>query len=393
MKNNSPTLVMIGGGIQEREAIKLVQSSGFRVLTTDINPDSPCFNSSDFSYNCDGRDVSKIADYIKKNKKDLNIQGIFTLTEMVESVAAIGVSCDLPSVSLESAKLCQSKEDSKNVWLSEGIPTPIGKCVKSIDEARKILEEQSHDCFVKPVTGFGGVGASRISSDKQLDDYYTKYQPDSLIIEEYLGGEMLDLNGCFDEKGNFVLLGCFERSFGEDVIIESSAIHPSQMPDRIIDQAKEITAKAAKALHINWGPVKSDLIVTPSGIKVLEIAPRLHGPKGTIFLTSISQGTNHLSAILPVLIGSNFDFSEIKEPKYLSSFQLIQPPDKPFSSIDFSHITADLQHVMIFKETSNDILKYTGSSDAIGYFFTRSTLMDDLVRKNKEIGKKIIFND
>ena len=65
-------------------------------------------------------------------------------------------------------------------------------------------------------------------------------------------------------------------------------------------------------MGINWGPVKSDLIVTSSGVKVFEIAPRLHGPKGTVFLTSISGGTNHLVAILPILIGSSFKNDEIK---------------------------------------------------------------------------------
>ena len=117
---------------------------------------------------------------------------------------AVGNLCDLPSVSLKSAELCQNKIDSKEKWLHDGVPTPDGKIVKCIDEARVFLQDQQKDCFVKPLTGSGGIGASKISSDKELEDYYSVHNQDELLIEENLQGKMLDLNGCFNEKGVYL---------------------------------------------------------------------------------------------------------------------------------------------------------------------------------------------
>ncbi len=393
MSKNIPTLVMVGGGIQEAAAVEIVQSSGYRLLTTDMNPDAKAFQKSDFTFCSDGRDIQKIAKYINTNKFDLNIKGIFTLTEMVETVAAVGNLCDLPSVSLKSAGLCQNKIDSKEKWVHDGVPTPDGKIVKCIDEARVFLQNQQKDCFVKPLTGSGGIGASKISSNKELEDYYSLNNPDELLIEEHLQGKMLDLNGCFNEKGEFISLGCFERSFNDDIVIEKSGIYPSSKHIDILNEAKDVTERAAKSLGIKWGPVKSDLIVTSSGVKVFEIAPRLHGPKGTVFLTSISGGTNHLSAILPILIGSSLKDDEIKPPLFFSSFELIMPPNKPFSSIDLNKDFKDVHEVLIFRSSSKNILKYSKSSDAIGYFFSKSKDFASLSIKNHQISKNINFKD
>lgn len=393
MKKILPTLVMVGGGVQHVEAVKIIQSSGYKVLTTDRNPDALCLNDSDFYYICDGKDSVRISNYIMKNKKKMNIQGIFTLTELVETVAEVGKLTGLPSVFPKSAKLCQNKKESKNIWLSKGVPTPKGISVTNLNEAKKFLEENDYNCFVKPIVGFGGIGAKKIISNEQLVDYYHKYKKNSFIIEEHLKGQFIDLNGYFNEKGNFFLLGCFDRYFCKNKTIEKYGIYPSKMPKSIIDQAKKITSSAAKALGINWGPIKSDLILTDSGLKILEIAPRLHGPKGSLFLTSISGGTNHLSFILPLLIGAEIDYKKFIKPKYKSSFALIEPPKKPFSEIDFSNIIKDTEYIMKFKDSSKKIIKYDDSLDVIGYFFSRSPKNVNLIEKNKIISKKIIFNE
>ena len=74
MSKNIPTLVMVGGGIQESSAVEIVQSSGYRLLTTDMNPDAKAFKKSNFTFCSDGRDIQKISEYINRNKSDLNIR-------------------------------------------------------------------------------------------------------------------------------------------------------------------------------------------------------------------------------------------------------------------------------------------------------------------------------
>ena len=83
------SVIMIGGGIQEIEAVKTAQNMGLKVIVTDRNPKAPCFDIADICVVADGRDVESIAAFAILNKDRLGIRGIFTLTELVVSVAVV----------------------------------------------------------------------------------------------------------------------------------------------------------------------------------------------------------------------------------------------------------------------------------------------------------------
>ena len=52
--------MMIGGGIQEIPAVKIIQKLGYKVLVTDRNANAPCFSIADYTFVCDGRDVESL---------------------------------------------------------------------------------------------------------------------------------------------------------------------------------------------------------------------------------------------------------------------------------------------------------------------------------------------
>ena len=78
---------------------------------------------------------------------------------------------------------------------------------------------------------------------------------------------------------------------------------------------------------------------------------------------------------------------------FFSSFELIMPPNKPFSSIDLTKDIKDIDEVLIFRSSSKNILKYAKSSDAIGYFLVNQKDSASLSIKNDHISKNINFKD
>jgi len=151
--------------------------------------------------------------------------------------------------------------------------------------------------------------------------------------------------------------------------------------------------KAGLSLGIKWGPIKSDLVLTSKGLKVLEIAPRLHGPKGTLFLTKLSGGSDHFSSILPLLEGLEIDVKDIRSPEYISGFRLIEAPSKPFKSIKgLRRLKDEGFDAMIFKNSSFVSIEYKKSSDAIGYVFASSANDQDLKAKLDYANSLIKFN-
>ena len=384
---------MIGGGLQEVAAVEVAQSQGYNIIVTDRNEEAPCRESADEFLNMDGENVEDIISFVKKNKEKLDIVGIFTLTELVYSVAAVANQCGIPGVSVNAAIICQDKCLSKEKWLNDSVSTPIGDVCKTYDQVLNLFKELEDDIFVKPIKGFGGIGAKRITTEEGLNNFFKKKDIEHFIIEEFCSGPMIDVNGFFNTSGKFFSLGCFDRTFEKDIVIETTGIYPSQMPESIQEEAYDLTMKAGLSLGIKWGPIKSDLVLTSKGLKVLEIAPRLHGPKGTLFLTKLSGGSDHFSSILPLLEGLEIDVKDIRSPEYISGFRLIEAPSKPFKSIKgLRRLKDEGFDAMIFKNSSFVSIEYKKSSDAIGYVFASSANDQDLKAKLDYANSLIKFN-
>ena len=66
---------MVGGGLQEIDAVKIAQEAGYKVLVTDKNENAPCFDYCDYKAVIDGRDIENLSSFILINKSKLNIKG------------------------------------------------------------------------------------------------------------------------------------------------------------------------------------------------------------------------------------------------------------------------------------------------------------------------------
>ena len=185
MHATSKTVMMIGGGLQEIKAVTIAQEAGYKVLVTDRNANAPCFEYADYVAVIDGRDVENLIAYVLINQEELNITGVFTLTELVTSVAAVSSATGLPSVSLSSAVACQNKQLCKKIWSDNDIPTPKGGVVTTLNDAQILFNELGQRVFVKPIIGFGGISSRKIISQNELKKFFID-NGQEMVMEELL---------------------------------------------------------------------------------------------------------------------------------------------------------------------------------------------------------------
>ena len=176
------SVIMIGGGIQEVEAVRIAQSIGLKVIVTDRNSAAPCFQYADYTAVIDGRDIESLIAYTLLNKEKLNISGVFTLTELVTSVAAVAAAADLPGVPIKSAVACQNKQLCKEIWKKKGIPTPYGGIVTTYEEAEKMYLQLGGNIFIKPIVGFGGQKSGKINSIAKLKTFFEANTPKVFLM-------------------------------------------------------------------------------------------------------------------------------------------------------------------------------------------------------------------
>jgi biotin carboxylase len=376
------SVIIIGGGIQQVEAVRIAQSMGLKVIVTDRNPESPCFPNADYTAIIDGRDIEGLIAFTLLNKEKLNICGVLTLTELVTSVAAVALAADLPGVPLQGAVACQNKILCKKIWQKNNITTPVGDVIRSFKEADKMFDALGGKIFVKPLVGFGGKGAKKYLTRSDFEKTFTGMDDISfpLIMEEFIDGTMHDVNAVFDLQGNFHPLGCFDRSFHPDHPVELGACYPSQLAENKLAEIYSLTKKAAKALGIAKGPVKADLVLTDNGFSILEMAPRLHGPKGTLWLTSFAGGSNHLKSALRVITGEEFITNQQQTNKYVSIYRALLPEPgrlQTIIGIEKALKVNGIEMILVLLEPGTVINEYTNSTSVPAYMFATGKNLQD----------------
>ncbi len=374
------SVVLIGGGIQEVEAVRIAKKAGFRVIVLDRNPKAPCFELADRTAVISGINLDGLSKFVKRNKDQENIVAVFTLTELVEGVAFVNKAASLPGASIKSAQICQDKARFKKAMIKDRVPTPAGFVLQTYAEAEKALEDLGGTAFIKPVVGFGGKGGKRIETRAQLEDYFKDYDGGPLLMEELTLGTMHDVNAVFDADGNFHLLGCFDRFFSKDYPVEIGARYPSLLHGPLQSRLGEVTEQAARAVGITSGPVKADLVMTGQEVKILEMAPRLHGPKGTLFLTKMSSGVSHLETMLKVLSGDLTADDDLSvEPKRSAAYQaLLSTPGriKGIKGVKEAEALESVEKVMLLKGVGDLVPEHRDSQGVPCYVFATGATDD-----------------
>jgi len=311
MPESSKAIVMIGGGIQEVPAVKQVQDMGYQVIVTDRNPRAPAFRDADWCIPEGAENHHAIYDGLRKlmSKEDVEVMGVFTLTELFWEVSRLAEEFGLVGASVQSSLRCHHKIRAKQRWLNLDIPTARGCEVKTEEEALHYFHFFDEDAFIKPDVGFGAQGCKRVQTENELltEFHYVK-AGSGVLLEEYLAGTVHDVNAVFDKHGTFYPLSITDRHFEGTREIEASS--PTSLTVDEQEGLNRLMEEAALALGIDRGPIKADVMRTPSlyhrqDFYIMEMATRLHGPLGTLHLIPESLGFRPLDAMLYAITGQD----------------------------------------------------------------------------------------
>ena len=194
---------------------------------------------------------------------------------------------------------------------------------------------------------------------------------------------MVDVNGVFDNAGNFLPLGCFQRFFTTGDIVETGANYPAPLDREVMQGAYNLTELAASSLGISRGPVKADLVLTRDGFLILELAPRLHGPKGTLWLSSIVDSRSHLETMIDVISNRSYD-PELAFTKtgFAAYRALISTHRRHYTPSNLNKLRAmeEVEDLLVLKENyfPRGILT---NANVPAYFFTRGKSRSDTSAK------------
>jgi len=299
-------LLHIGGSRLQLPSLQWARELGLYVVLTDRNPEAPGAVMANRFEVIDGTDVDSLLALAHEVAGEYDLVGTYASSDFgLRAVAAIAEALGRPSCSRLAVERALDKAVAKDIWRREGVPTPKGMIVKDHKSLFSAVDEVGLPVIFKPTNSSGSQGVRSVWDAKDLEQTYTAARrfSDSVLVEQLVSGHHIDVNGLFVD-GEFLSCGTMDRFFSEPPYhypvwgCQPSSLDPVQK-----DVNYKLIERAARALGLEVGPVKGDIIWTDSGPVILELSPRFHGDVITAYVTPRSSGCNPIKAYLAYLSG------------------------------------------------------------------------------------------
>ncbi|AOT70569.1 ATP-grasp domain-containing protein [Geosporobacter ferrireducens] len=273
---------------------------------------------------------------------DINsINGIFTyVEEAVYPTAQLAQILGLPFISVQTAQAARNKYVMRKRFEESGLKTPNYVKIRSIEDLQYAQDSLKLPVVIKPIDGWGSIGVIKVEKWEELKGIFEKISKNkftetepTFILEEYLIGNEVSVESViFNKKIHHY--GIVQKYIcNEPYFEEVGHSFPAELPDDLIENTLNVTAKGIEALGINSGVTHTELRLTPSGPVIVEIGARLGGDK-IPYLIQLATGINLARNAIKVALGQNPDFeykfikgSAIKFFVPPSSCEILEYPD------------------------------------------------------------------
>jgi biotin carboxylase len=315
------TLVVLGASSDQLFLIRTARRMGLAVLAVDRDPDAPGFLEADDVAVISTRDVPALVAYLEQRRAEgLDLAGVLTMgSDIPDVVAALAQRFGLPGPSPETARLATDKLAMKQRFVERGVPCPWFAEVRSAAELRAIVAQRGHSLVLKPVDRSGSRGVFLLDAASDLAELYARARDFSytgrVMVEEYLAGPQISTETVLYD-GVAVTPGFADRNYEllerfRPQVMENGGWLPSLCTEEERAEVEALVTAAAWALGLTRGIAKGDVVLTPDGPRMIEIAARLSGGDFCESLVPHATGVNYVRTAIEIATGVQPDFGAL----------------------------------------------------------------------------------
>ncbi len=325
MKKETRTILIVGAGTETVPGIRRAKEMGLYVVVSDMNPNAPGCAIADKSIVVSTYDVEATVEAAKDfTRNERPIDGVISIaTDVPMAVASVAAELGLVGIPLEAARIASNKVLMMQVLSEAGIPVPWYSVVSSAEDLKDIERQRCCDCVVKPVDSRGSRGVVMLSSLEECEfsyNYALKFSPGKqVMVEEYVEGPQVSTESLL-LKGAAYTPGFSDRNYKDfkrfaPHIIEDGGQQPSFLFDADRQAVADLAVRAGRAIGVETGVIKGDMVLSPQGPKVIEIAPRLSGGWFCTDQIPLATGVDLIGAALRVALGETPSEQELTSNK------------------------------------------------------------------------------
>lgn len=169
----------------------------------------------------------------------------------LELDARLRTDFNVPGYQLSEIENVKFKSKMKEIFKMNGIPVAKGRVFKDQADAIKLANQLGYPVVIKPDSGVGASNTYKISSKKELLDFFeTEDKQVSYIMEQFISGDIVTFDGLTDQEGNVVFASSTLYSMGALEIVSNDAEMYYYIPKEIDKDVIELGKKCVKAFNV-----------------------------------------------------------------------------------------------------------------------------------------------
>ena len=395
-------LLMIGGGMLQVPAVEVAHQMGLKVVVADKALDAPAMQIADVKAELSTKDIEATIAYAKEFAKTHNLVGVYTQGCDVEvTVAETAAALGLPGIDVESAHCCNNKIKMRERLAKHNVAGPKFDFAFDYEDAKVKAEKVGYPLVVKSIDNSASRGIRIINDASQLKEACEEAQKYSfydkrILLEELLVGEEYSVDTVvYDSILYPAGISDREFDFSKEFAVQTGSLTPSLLPEEMQEKMYNLMADAARAMGVDKGAFKGDLIICNGEPKIIEITARLSGGFDSQYRKPYSFGINLIKATIDIAIGNALDFRDLI-PKWVKYSKTTSPFPKAGKIVAIKGIeeTKKLpgvkQVIMVVKE--GDVVEdYKHCAHRVGYIIVTGDSYEQLKEREKKALETLVI--
>lgn len=286
---NKQTILLVSSGyhLYREYLLKQISNAANVVLLLDREPtwERPYIVQHHYVDTLDTEQLIRVGREVMRH---IPIQGAVCWDEVrMVKTAELAEALALPGSSVIAATQCRDKRKTREALAAAGVPQPRSICVCSYDEALVAARSIGFPVVVKPRALGASIGVSLAADEAELaaafrdaraafEDGVPHYQ-EGVLIEEYVDGPEISVDTAWHE-GELIPLFVARKITGFPPHFEEVGHVVDSADPLLYDPAlRRVLEQAHRAVGFRSGITHTELRLTPSTPKIIEINGRLGG--------------------------------------------------------------------------------------------------------------------
>lgn len=390
------TLMVVGAGFGQLQAILTARGMGLKVVAIDKNPEALGMKHADVALPIDVLDIDGVIEAARKYQ----IDGIMTMQSdfPVTTVGAVVDELGLSGVRFEAAKRCTDKAANRQRFVELNIPQPDFRIVSTYEETVSAVNEIKFPCVIKPSDSSGSRGVIKVINIEEVESAYMRVigysRNGQVLVEQFVDGIELGAQ-CFSINGH-----CEKVLVHNDTVSEAPYMipighsFPSMLDEKTFRETEKAIAACVDALEIEMGPSNIDLILDKSGTPMfIEVAARM-GATCLPELVYYHTGIDWVKATILASLGEVPDLTGIQGTT-CAGLILEAPEDGELAGYNIPDEvtkTVDLLEIEVTAKIGGIVNKLRKGTDRIGKVIVRDETAEAAQKKAEWIKSQITFD-